>query len=263
MSGYAPGQPYWMQIGDEVLRRYDPAKSRVNWELLVGTTPMHFVYNAIPCDRFEEDFHGVADFCSNAVLNILTGEQTWRATTPSGAGTFDMLDIIGGGVRITSGATALNNNMLENGDDGAARNPWHVDYDPYVHFRFRLPLAADLASLLMYIGMFYDANNYVTVRAATAVDANYHLVVNRAGVQTVNVTLEALDNEWHGFYAFLDEAAGYYVWDGGAQTLFGGLLPETQLRAYMMIQTLEDVAKHLDVSKWLILQDEFTAAVTS
>ena len=259
MSGYAPGQPYWVQIGDEVLRRYDPRKNRVNWELLVGTTPMHFVYNAIPCDRFEEDFHGVADV---PLLNIVNGEQTWRATTPAGAGTFDMLDIIGGAIRITTGATNLDNNILENGDDGAARNPWDIDFDPNVHIRFRLPLAADLASLLMYIGLFRDANNYWLVRAATAVDNNFHIVSNLAGV-TTNVTLEALDNDWHDIYIKFDAATTTYVWDGGAETNWTTNLPTDRLRAYQMVQTLEDVAKHLDVAKWLILQDEFTSTVTS
>ena len=257
MSGYAPGQPYWAQIGDEVIRRWNPRKDRVDWDLVYGSTPSRFTYNAIPIKRVSDDFLGW--FCDEAA-GYAIGEIPYHFARV-GTGTVEMNTTysVTGIIKLLTSGAENDSVILENGSDVAAYNVWHVNNDPFFNVRFR---HVSLNNFFGLIGLYRDANNYICLRWNAPTSANLFFVCRSGGVETT-VVLDVIDGDWHEFWMSVDAATVMFVYDAGAQQTITTNIPEDALRMYSQVTTLETETKDIDMDRWLCLEDISTIVETS
>lgn len=237
-----------------IRRTYNESKQRWEWWVKFGNE--WFVYDAHPSKRMEEDFIGVFDLTGIPIPCVISETPFYGAKTD--AGTFTALNQLGGGMRITTGATSGNDNLMTAGDNSGTVYPWNVSRDLFFHAHFRFPNADDLTNTYLLAGLWADADNYICARfdPTGVVHANPNLLyVTRSGGSETRTSLGAPNNNWHEMWCLNTPGKTITVFDRGATIIHTTNVPSSNLTHYCFLETQEDAAKHFDFGHLLVLQD--------
>lgn len=236
-------------------REYNWIKQR--WEWLIKYGSEWFVFNAFPSVRVEDDFMGVFDLSGFGIPCIVSESPFYVATT--GAGTFTAIDMLRGGLRVTTAGAIGDDNTITAGDNAGSIYPWNVSQDIYFHAHFRFPFAADLTDVFLLTGLWADANNYICIRfdptgAYYAANPNLLYVTRRGGSETTT-SLGTPDNNWHKIWCVNSSGVAKIVIDGGATIAHTTNVPISNLTQYCFLETQAAAAKHFDFGHLIVLQD--------
>jgi len=229
---------------------YNPQKNRREVQKKIGGE--WWVIDAMPAQVMKEDYLSVLDF--GALLAFVLSERVHYATVVGG-GTFRSINEVGGGLRVTTGAVNTNSNIMGGGDNTGPTYSWNVASELWFYAQFRIPFASDLTNVRMLAGFYRDANNYVAVRLDTAIDPNLFFVCRSGGVETAESIGLPVGNVWYLAYAHLTPNEVSISFNGVTPRKYTANIPTINLTHYVSLQTLDNVAKNIDIRRLSIIQD--------
>lgn len=231
--------------------RYDPVNDR--WCREIKVAGYWFDLEADPSRSEKDNFIGVFDLVGIGIPTVI-GQNPYYAVR-NGAGTWRSIDALGGGMRVTTGAVAGNNNLLTNGDNAGVVHPWNVSEEINAHIHSRIPNPADLVQVESFCGLYLDVNNYIGLRyVAGAAAAQLEFVTRSGGVETVT-ELEIPDNEWSECWGRFTTDQCILAHDGVAY-IHTTNIPAGNLTFRNFVETQENVVKNYDLAHLMILQND-------
>ena len=204
------------------------------------------VHEAFSFDTFQDRLLWFDDFHGDQI------QDEWNSTI-AGAGTNVVVDAQTGGiVRLTTGALTGNNNLLD----------WNDIRSLLVIKKVTMEVRAKLTQVTqnqIWIALRFDASNYMRFFVSSAGVATNWTIRNRSAGAGVAVDTGVLsDTSYHIFRieAFLTGEAHYYI-DGTEcnNSPITTNIPANYLQPWIVIQTLEDAAKSMDVDYCYVRQN--------
>ena len=234
---------------------YDPVLDAQSQEVRVAGK--WFKVEATNYMKKSTEFIGVFDL-TGLGLNCIIADRTFRATT-NGAGTFLGLNEVGGGLRLTTGATSGNDNTLTDGDNNGTVYTWNVMNDINLHVHFRFPMIGDIDDTYFLGCLYEDGDNYIGVRydpsgAYFPAHSNLFFVTRADGVETVTGLGAPLTGVWYYLWARHDLNEVYVCNKTSVVATHTTNIPDGNLSYYVFLETQENAAKRVDMAFISMLQ---------
>lgn len=228
------------------------------WEKRIYVGDQWFVWNAYPADRVYHIYNSVIDLDGTLGLGdgiIVPGGPLYTNDPAGGGGVISCQNTLHGAMTVATGALLGDNRRIMSGSTAGPIYPYNVSEAPYMHIRFYFPGA--WANCRIILGLFADVNNYIAMRADTAVDNNIYSVTRApggAGEETNNHGVMTAAT-WHEVFIIATATAVTFVYDGAAGVVHTLNIPVGNLSHYYFIQTLAVGAKTIWFGRDMILQD--------
>jgi len=259
----------WAITSTLILLKREPLENIINWSNDLRNIYCHtrdlrciqerkgddwWTLDAHPAETKIDNFSSVMDL-SGIPLSTLIASTPWYAAKV-GAGTFLANEGTMQGMRITTGATTNNDNLLTDGDTTGTKRIWNITQYPTLHIHYRVPEVGDAGNMAFFIIFWEDANNYIGLRYDTNVDNKLRFVTkDGAGAGNEETTdLGTLDTDWHELNVKVLVTSVKFIIDGGTTYTHTTHIPNGNMASYIYLKTLENVAKKMDVSHLAITQ---------
>ena len=193
--------------------------------------------------------------------NLLFSSSGIMRATRTGSGGFAVIQGVGGGLRGTTSATSGDDVAFGDGDATGWGHAWNISKYPTFHVDFGFSVAADLAAVHHFIGLYSDASSVIGLDYDTDVsDVAYFVCTDDAG--TTKAVLGALDSDVEYELDFRifdsdDKLKGILKADGVTQKEFiiSDNITTSDLGLYALCKTRTTSAKHLDIHHLKVIQN--------
>lgn len=210
-----------------------------------------FVYDAVPSCRLEDYFHGIWDFWTGVGWNMIISERPYRAINNGGA-SWVALNQSYGGVRMSTAAITGRYAAFGTGDDNGFVHTFNAQNNISFHIDFR---SFTNTNEISFGGLYNNwSGAFIGIRLNTSVDGNWYFVTNDSSAETTT-SLGASDTDWHKIWFEINETSAQLSIDGSSRITHSTNIPTDDLMPYLYIETLENVAKSIDIRHFVILQD--------